>query len=115
MLAGLLSVKLRSTSLRGAAVKRAWHRKCTPCRVPVLRARKEKMNKEILKGKWMQVRGDIRSRWGKLTDDEIDQIQGDADKFIGKLQERYGYRREQAEKELNDFLNMPDSQRRRTA
>jgi uncharacterized protein YjbJ (UPF0337 family) len=73
------------------------------------------MNKEILKGKWLQVKGDIRTRWGKLTDDEVDQIQGDAEKFLGMLQERYGYRREQAEKELNEFLRMTDDQRKRTA
>jgi uncharacterized protein YjbJ (UPF0337 family) len=73
------------------------------------------MNKDILKGKWLQVKGDVRSWWGKLTDDDVDQIQGDAQKFVGKLQERYGYSRDQAEKEMNDFLNMPDNQRRRTA
>ena len=73
------------------------------------------MNKDILKGKWLQVRGDIRSRWGKLTDDDVDQIHGDVEKFLGKLQERYGYAREQADKELSEFLRMPDDQRRRTA
>ena len=62
------------------------------------------MNKDILKGKWTQMKGDVRSKWGKLTDDDVTQIQGDAEKFIGKLQERYGHNREQAEKELNDFL-----------
>lgn len=73
------------------------------------------MNKDILKGKWLQVKGDVRGWWGKLTDDDVDVIQGDAEKFIGKLQERYGYGREQAEKEVNDFLAMPDNERRRTA
>ena len=70
------------------------------------------MNPEILKGKWNQVKGDIRTRWGKLTDDDVAQIQGQAEKFIGKLQERYGYKREQAEKELNDFLNSTPGTRR---
>jgi uncharacterized protein YjbJ (UPF0337 family) len=73
------------------------------------------MNKDILKGKWLQVKGDVRQYWGKLTDDDVDQIQGNADKFIGKLQERYGYNREQAEKEVNDFLRMPDKLRKRPA
>ena len=73
------------------------------------------MNKDILKGKWLQVKGDVRSWWGKLTDDDVDQIQGDAQKFIGKLQERYGYSREQAEKEMTNFLSLPDNQRRRSA
>ena len=73
------------------------------------------MNKEILKGKWTQVKGDVRAWWGKLTDDDVTQIQGDTEKMIGKLQERYGYARQQAEKELNDFLNAPEGKRRRTA
>jgi len=73
------------------------------------------MNKDILKGKWAQVKGDVRGWWGKLTDLDVDQIQGDIDKFIRKLQEHYGYGREEAEKELNDFLTRPDGQRRRTA
>ena len=73
------------------------------------------MNKDILKGKWLQVKGDVRSWWGKFTDDDVDEIQGNVEKFIGKLQERYGYGREQAEQELNDFLRMPDRERRRVA
>ena len=73
------------------------------------------MNRDILKGKWLQVKGDVRSWWGKVTDDDVDQIQWDAEKFIGKLQERYGYGREEAERELDEFLNLPDEQRRRTA
>jgi uncharacterized protein YjbJ (UPF0337 family) len=73
------------------------------------------MNPDILKGRWTQLKGDIRTRWGKLTDDDVTQIQGEAEKMIGKLQERYGYKREQAERELNDFLNAPTRQPRRTA
>jgi uncharacterized protein YjbJ (UPF0337 family) len=73
------------------------------------------VNKDILKGKWLQVKGDIRNWWGKLTDDDVDQIQGDSEKFIGKLQERYGYGREQAESEVDNFLNLPDDKRRRIA
>jgi len=73
------------------------------------------MNKDILKGKWIRVKGDIRIWWGKLTDGDVNQIQGDTEKFIGKLQGRYGYRREQAERELNEFLTRPEGGRRRTA
>lgn len=73
------------------------------------------MNKDILKGKWLQVRDDVPNWWGKITDDEVDEIQGDVEKFIGKLQERYGYGREQAEHELNTFLGMPDNERWRAA
>ena len=74
------------------------------------------MNTDILRGRWTQMKGDIRSRWGKLTDDDLTQIQGEAEKMIGKLQERYGYKRDQAEKELNKFLNTRSGQQpRRTA
>jgi uncharacterized protein YjbJ (UPF0337 family) len=73
------------------------------------------MNTDILKGKWNQMKGTVRTRWGKITDDDVAQIQGDVEKMIGKLQERYGYNRQQAEKELNDFLSAPQGQPRRTA
>lgn len=62
------------------------------------------MNVDVLKGKWLQVKGEVRRQWGRLTDDDLDQIQGDAEKMIGKLQERYGYARADAEREIDDFL-----------
>ena len=49
------------------------------------------MNKNILEGKWMQLRGAVREKWGQLTDDELDQIAGKRDKLSGVLQEKYGY------------------------
>jgi uncharacterized protein YjbJ (UPF0337 family) len=58
------------------------------------------MNQATLKGQWLQIKGQARKQWGKLSDDEIDQIQGDAEILLGKLQQRYGYSREQAEQEL---------------
>ena len=73
------------------------------------------MNNEVLRGRWNQIKGEIRTRFGKLTDDDMAQIQGEAEKMIGKLQERYGYKREQAEKELMNFLNTLPAQPRRTA
>jgi uncharacterized protein YjbJ (UPF0337 family) len=62
------------------------------------------MNSDILSGVWKQLRGEIRQTWGELTDDEIDQIAGQRDKLIGKLQEKYGYSRMEAEAEINEFL-----------
>jgi uncharacterized protein YjbJ (UPF0337 family) len=59
------------------------------------------MNRDTLKGQWTQLKGQLRKQWGKLTDDEVDQIQGNAEILIGKLQERYGYSREQAEREID--------------
>ncbi len=63
------------------------------------------INEDILKGKWKQFKGEIRSRWGKLTDDELDEIEGNRIKLEGKLQERYGYTREQAREEVDRWLS----------
>ena len=62
------------------------------------------MNRDILKGQWMQLKGKIRQQWGKLTDDDLDKIQGNAEMLIGRIQEQYGKTREQAEKELDRWM-----------
>lgn len=62
------------------------------------------MNTDILTGKWKQAKGEVKKQWGKLTDDDLTMIEGQQDKLIGLLQERYGYAKEQAEREVNDFL-----------
>jgi uncharacterized protein YjbJ (UPF0337 family) len=61
------------------------------------------MNSDILQGKWLQVRGDIKKAWGNLTEDEITQVEGNIDKLVGKLQEKYGYSQERAEMEVDQF------------
>lgn len=67
------------------------------------------MNRDQLQGKWNQIKGEAKRQWGKLTDDELDQIEGNAQKLSGLVQERYGYAREQAEDEVNRFLRRWDS------
>ena len=62
------------------------------------------MNEDILKGKWRQIKGEVKSRWGKLTDDDVDVVAGDAEKLIGRVQERYGYQRDEAKREVDDFF-----------
>ena len=63
------------------------------------------MNTDVLKGKWTQLKGEVRSQWGKLTDDDLDVISGDFEKLAGRIQERYGYEREKARQEINDWLD----------
>ncbi len=62
------------------------------------------MNNDIFKGKWKQIKGRVQEKWGELTDDEMDQIQGKKDVLAGKLQEKYGMTRKEADKEINQFL-----------
>ena len=61
------------------------------------------MNSDQLKGKWKQMKGSVKERWGKLTDDDIDVIDGQHDQLIGKIQERYGVAREAAQKQVDEW------------
>ena len=63
------------------------------------------MNSDTLKGQWHQVKGEIKTQWGKLTDDDINQIEGQSEKLIGKLQERYGFAKDRAQQEFDNFKN----------
>ncbi len=63
------------------------------------------MNADVLKGKWKEIKGGIKQKWGKLTDDDITEIEGHEDKLLGILQKRYGYSKDQAEKEYNEFIS----------
>jgi len=62
------------------------------------------MNEDILKGRWNQLKGELRRQWGKLTDDDVDQIKGSRDILVGKVQEHYGRSRDQAQKEVDEWL-----------
>mgnify|MGYP006362705355 CR=1 FL=1 len=63
------------------------------------------MNPDELKEKWNQIKSKLREKWAKLTDDDWTQLQNEKEKLVGKIQERYGVAKEQAEKELRDFFN----------
>ena len=62
------------------------------------------MDTNVLKGKWHQLKGSAKTQWGKLTNDELDQIEGNTERLIGLIQERYGYQKQKAEAEVNDFI-----------
>ena len=61
------------------------------------------MNCDQIKGNWKQIKGVVRQRWGQLTDDDVDVIAGKRDILLGKIQEKHGVAREEAEKELKDW------------
>ncbi len=62
------------------------------------------MNEEILQGQWKQLRGKVKEQWGELTNDDLDRINGRRDQLIGMLQERYGWTKDQATREVDNHL-----------
>ena len=61
------------------------------------------MNKDIISGKWTQLKGKAQAKWGDLTDDDFKVSEGNSEYLAGRLQERYGWARDRAEKEVKDF------------
>ena len=59
------------------------------------------MNSDVFAGWWKQARGQAKSWWGQLTDDDLDRVEGEAEKLVGALQTRYGWSREEAEREID--------------
>jgi uncharacterized protein YjbJ (UPF0337 family) len=65
------------------------------------------MNTDQLQGKWKQVKGTVKERWGKLTDDDVNVIDGRSDQLVGKIQEQYGIAKDEAQRQVDDWLR-PD-------
>ncbi len=63
------------------------------------------MDVNVFKGQWKELKGAIKERWGKLTDDDLARVEGEQEKFIGLLQKKYGYGKEEAEREYHDFIS----------
>ena len=63
------------------------------------------MNKDIIEGKWEQLKGKAKEKWGELTNDGWDVIAGKRDQLAGRIQERYGRTKEEAEKEVDEWFN----------
>ncbi|HSN57812.1 MAG TPA: CsbD family protein [Candidatus Sulfomarinibacteraceae bacterium] len=59
------------------------------------------MNWDQIEGKWKQLKGEAKRQWGKLTDDDLDVIEGNRDKLVGKIQERYGVAKDEAERRVD--------------
>jgi len=71
------------------------------------------MNSDMLMGRWKQLRGRIKAKWGRLTDDELNEVEGNYEMLVGKLQEKYGTTREQIERELDAFVSQESAQKPR--
>jgi uncharacterized protein YjbJ (UPF0337 family) len=63
------------------------------------------MNHDQFSGQWKQLQGKVKQQWGKLTDDDLTRIEGKQDELIGRVQERYGIERAEAEKQVREFVN----------
>jgi len=62
------------------------------------------MNEDILKGKWHELKGGVKEKWGKLTDDDLATVDGKVEKLVGLLQTKYGYSKDKAEAEYKTFI-----------
>jgi len=63
------------------------------------------MNRDIIRGHWNEIKGELKQQWGKLTDDEITQMDGTYDGLKGKLQKAYGYQEDEADREIESFVD----------
>lgn len=63
------------------------------------------MESETLKGEWNQLKGSVKQKWGELTDDDLTYIEGSRDKLVGRVQERYGKAKDEAEREVDSWRN----------
>jgi uncharacterized protein YjbJ (UPF0337 family) len=72
--------------------------------------KEDDMNVDVIKGQWKQIRGKVKAKWGDLTDDDLARIEGNYDKLVGLLQERYGYARDRAAQEVDAFVNGLDKE-----
>lgn len=63
------------------------------------------MNWDQIEGRWKQLSGDIKTKWGRLTDDDVDAIDGQQEKLVGRIQEAYGVEREEADRQVREWFN----------
>jgi uncharacterized protein YjbJ (UPF0337 family) len=69
----------------------------------------DSMNWDRVEGNWKQLKGQLQTQWGKLTDDDLTMVKGKRTELSGKLQERYGIAKDEAERQIDDWLNSSDS------
>lgn len=61
------------------------------------------MNKDTMEGNWTELKGKVKQKWGKLSDDKLDQVNGKRDQLAGEIQQAYGVSRDEADKQVKDF------------
>jgi uncharacterized protein YjbJ (UPF0337 family) len=66
------------------------------------------MNWDVIEGRWGQMKGELRNQWAKLTDDDLENVAAKKDKLVGKLQERYGLVKEDAERQIDAWISRLD-------
>jgi len=67
------------------------------------------MNKDIIKGNWHILKGKVKQQWADLTDDEVGKMSGSYEELCGVLQKKYGYQKDEAEKEISSFVSQNDN------
>jgi uncharacterized protein YjbJ (UPF0337 family) len=70
------------------------------------------MNQDQMEGKWKQIKGSFKEKWGKFTDDDITRLNGNREKIVGALQEKYGQTKEQAQREFDDWYSTQERHER---
>jgi uncharacterized protein YjbJ (UPF0337 family) len=71
------------------------------------RLEEDAVNDDTLKGQWTQLKGQVREQWGKLTNDDLDQIQGKTEQLVGRIQERYGLAKDEAKRQVDAWTPPP--------
>jgi uncharacterized protein YjbJ (UPF0337 family) len=69
------------------------------------------MNDDVFKGKWMQLKGQIKEKWGQLTDDDLDTVDGQRDQLVGRIQERYGLAKDEVNRQLDSLIATEEPRR----
>jgi uncharacterized protein YjbJ (UPF0337 family) len=103
-----LSIGLVPAGSRCGALRRAEPNLLPPCyrgSFPTKARGAKTMNWDRVEGNWKQFKGKAQQQWGKLTDDDLDVIEGKRTELSGKLQARYGYAKDEAEKNIDTWLN----------
>ncbi len=68
------------------------------------------MNWDRVEGQWKQMKGKVKTKWGKLTDDDLDVIAGQKDQLVGRIQERYGIQKDEAQRQVEDWNKTLDQE-----